>query len=260
MLMNRIKRLFRRSSQQLPRLPYPITPVKGQETLGTVYGGWTVPIHSFNENSICYCFGAGEDISFDIELIKRFGCHIYTFDPTPHSQRHIKQLIENTRQEKKTFVNNDPDLAYDIAPVDLNKLHVYDFGIWNENAVVTFYAPQNPDHVSHSIVNLQNTTGGFEAQCYTLQHIMDMLGHDALTCMKLDIEGAEYAVLDSMMNAGIKPQILCVEFDEGHNPQDKDYIRRIHGTLGNLVESGYRITHRSGWDFTLVDRAQMGNP
>src|SRR5690606_25746429 len=56
------------------------------EKLGTRYGGWYVPSDLLNAQSICYCIGAGEDISFDIELINRFDCHVYTFDPTPRAQ------------------------------------------------------------------------------------------------------------------------------------------------------------------------------
>lgn len=39
------------------------------QEIGTKYGGWVIPVNLLNENSICYCVGCGEDISFDLGLI-----------------------------------------------------------------------------------------------------------------------------------------------------------------------------------------------
>jgi hypothetical protein len=41
---------------------------------------------------------------------------------------------------------------------------------------------------------------------------MDELGHRHLDLLKLDIEGAEYEVLESLEAEGIVSRILCVEF------------------------------------------------
>ena len=38
-----------------------------------------------NEKSIIYSFGIGEDISFDLSLIKEFDCNVFGFDFTPKS-------------------------------------------------------------------------------------------------------------------------------------------------------------------------------
>jgi FkbM family methyltransferase len=249
----KLSRIFRRlKPSRQPELGVGIDPIPTQEKLGTRYGGWTVPVQLLNEGSICYCFGAGEDISFDVALIKRFGCQVYTFDPTPRSIEHVALLFEHTQQNRPTAVNNNPDVLYDVTQEDLKKLHFYDFGIWSENAIIKFYAPRNSEHVSHSILNLQQTSDYFEAQCFTLQWVMNTLGHNQLDLAKFDIEGAEYAVLGSIVKNGIRPRILCVEFGEGYNPQDKRYVQRIQDTITLLTNYGYRVTFRDTWDFTLV--------
>ena len=38
--------------------------------IGTNYDGWTIPENILNEDSIIYCIGIGEDISFDIGLME----------------------------------------------------------------------------------------------------------------------------------------------------------------------------------------------
>ena len=40
---------------------------------------------------------------------------------------------------------------------------------------------------------------------------MAELGHDHLDLLKLDVEGAEYAVLDTLLDAGIRTSVLCVD-------------------------------------------------
>ena len=55
------------------------------ERIGSDYGGCLVPRDFLTANSVCYCVGVGEDITFDLGLIDRFGCEVYAFDPTPRS-------------------------------------------------------------------------------------------------------------------------------------------------------------------------------
>jgi len=62
-----------------------------------------------------------------------------------------------------------------------------------------FHAPANAAHISHSLVNLQKTSGdGFKARCRKPTSIMREPGHDHIDLLRIDIEGAEYAVLNSM--------------------------------------------------------------
>src|SRR5438309_1074360 len=53
--------------------------------LGSEYGGWTIRPDRLESSSIVYSFGVGEDVSFDLALIARFGATIHAFDPTPRS-------------------------------------------------------------------------------------------------------------------------------------------------------------------------------
>ena len=202
--------------------------------LGTDYGGWFIPVDLFDESSLCYCFGAGEDISFDVELIGRFGCRVFTFDPTPRAIVYVRRLLADNPQIKN--------------------LHFHDFGIWRLDTKMKFFAPRDDAHVSHSILNLQGTEDGFEAQCYRLETIMNRLEHDAIDLLKLDIEGAEYAVIDHLTETAVRPKVICVEFDEGPNPQDRAYVKRIRSSVSALLDSGYLLTNMDNWNFTFVWR------
>jgi FkbM family methyltransferase len=220
--------------------------------LGTAYGGWSIPTHLLNSDSLCYCVGAGEDISFDIELIRQYNCHVYTFDPTPRASQHIQSMINNTREGLPTPINASPEDCYTVSPEMLEKLHFHEFGLWSANAIMKFYAPSNPAHVSHSILNLQNTRQYFSAQCLNLSTLMKRLNHSSLDLLKLDIEGAEYAVIQSMMKAKIRPRILCVEFDEGHHPLNFLCFSRIRTAVRQLKAYGYSVSHIDRWNYTFL--------
>lgn len=48
---------------------------------GTEYGGFYLPKKlDLNEESIIYCVGAGEDISFDIKICSQTNANVYIFD------------------------------------------------------------------------------------------------------------------------------------------------------------------------------------
>jgi hypothetical protein len=51
--------------------------------LGSVYGGWTIVPELLDTSSVVYSVGVGNDISFDLELIRRFGATVHGFDPSP---------------------------------------------------------------------------------------------------------------------------------------------------------------------------------
>ncbi|MDH3589549.1 MAG: FkbM family methyltransferase [Gammaproteobacteria bacterium] len=206
----------------------PITKDLKTIRVGTKYGGWVIPQNVLGEKSVCYSVGVGEDISFDIDLIDRFGCSVFAYDPTPRSIDFIRQnYSEQTR------------------------LHFFPIGLWNENSVLRFYAPANSDHVSHSIVNLQKTEEYFEADCRRLSYIMKENGHKGLDLLKLDIEGAEYKVIESLLEDQLDVRVICVEYDEAHTPLDDGYLARMTGSIESLLESGYSLVAVDGCNYTF---------
>jgi FkbM family methyltransferase len=190
--------------------------------LGTDYGGWWVPESLLGPSSICYCGGVGTDISFDLGLIERFGSRVWGIDPTPRSGEWIaKQRL---------------DPRFTFVPVGLS-------GAAGE---LRFYAPQDPDHVSHSSKNLQGTTTYFTARVQTLAGMMTELGHDHLDLVKLDIEGAEHDTIERMLADGIHPTVVCVEYDQ---PEPLSWARR---TTAALRAAGYELVKLETLNLTFV--------
>ncbi|MBD2676362.1 MULTISPECIES: FkbM family methyltransferase [Nostoc] len=198
--------------------------------IGTDYGGWVVPKDLLNADSTCYCVGCGEDITFDLGLIEQFNCHVYAFDPTPRAIKHVREHA-----------------------ADYQKYHFSDIGLWNQEEKLRFYAPKNSAHISHSALNLQKTEEFFEAQVDRLANVMHKNGHTHLDLLKLDIEGAEYKVVNSIIEDKLDIKILCVEYDECFNPLDTNYRDRIKESVTSILQFGYSLVYAQGnGNYTFV--------
>jgi hypothetical protein len=93
-----------------------VTPLEGLVYLGSTYHGYSIPDNYLSESSVCYCVGAGTDISLDIELVTKFRAQVFIFDPMPYALSHFKDLIRETKLGKKFTANNDIEgYTYRIA-------------------------------------------------------------------------------------------------------------------------------------------------
>jgi FkbM family methyltransferase len=206
----------------------------GLQKIGSGYGGWVVPTALIDETWTCYCGGVGEDITFDLGLIDRFGCRVFAFDPTPRAVAHVAAVAAE-------------EPRFRFLPV----------GLWSEDSTLRFFAPRNPAHVSHSVVNLQRTTNYFEAPVRALPGLMQELGTVRIDLLKLDIEGAEHQVVRSMLEGGIRPGVVCLEIDQPVRP------RVFWGTVRRLRSAGFALVAVDGWNLTflredLIDAAAVG--
>src|SRR5271156_28936 len=199
----------------------PSTPA-GLVRLGTALGGWWLPEFILRPGAVAYCVGAGEDISFDLALHDR-GMRVVTIDPTPRAVSHVKAVAP--KSDRFAFV-----------PV----------GLWDTASELRFYYPRDPAIAACSILNLHDTSEYFTAKVDTLRKLMDDLGDNHIDVLKLDIEGAEHRVIESFIADGLRPVVLCVEFDQ---PVP---LRSVLRSIRLLQQSGYRLLRIEGWNYTFV--------
>jgi FkbM family methyltransferase len=200
------------------------------QEIGEGHGSWVVPSGLIDHDSICYCGGCGEDISFDLGLIEEFGCHVYAFDPTPRAALHVREVAGGNA-----------------------KYHFYEYGLWSKEDELKFYAPKDPSHVSRSLLNLQKTDDYISVSVKRLSSVMKELGHSRIDLLKIDIEGAEYKVIESILEDGLDVRVLCVEYDEYFHPLDADFRIRIRASIEGLIARGYTLVYSQGnGNYTLV--------
>ena len=97
--------------------------------LGSNYGGWYVAHENLSSNLIVFSAGAGEDISFDIEMLNNFQCKIIIIDPTPRAIQHIERVKKNLGKSKTLEYDqvsgNQPVESYDLSKIKKVILKLY---------------------------------------------------------------------------------------------------------------------------------------
>lgn len=179
------------------------------EFWGNEIGGRWIAVDALEADMTIFSFGVGEDISFELECLKR-GYTVFCFDPTPRSIVYMDQI---TPQYPKLFFN----------PIGLSNI------VGRER----FYYPKNGLFVSCSSVR-KETDEFFIANVLTLGKAIELVGINP-DIVKLDIEGAEYDVIDSMHNMNY-PKILMVEF---HGDKEADYVDLLSMIYNNVFKNGH---------------------
>ncbi len=58
--------------------------------------------------------------------------------------------------------------------------------------------------------------------------------------VKIDIEGAEYGVLESILKSGNLPEIICVDFDEMSHVINWNTKKRMNQAFTGMLRNGYK--------------------
>jgi FkbM family methyltransferase len=217
--------------------------------IGTQYGGWWIPPDTvLGPNSLVVSAGVGEDISFDIGLQSKFGCDILLIDPTPRAEQHLQRMRAGDYTGLSSeYISYIKSLHYDI-----NKLHLEPVGLWSHTDTLKFYKQENPAYVSQSLLESMYTNEYTIVPVERLKSILErkgLLGRE-IDLLKMDIEGAELCVLETMLEDKIYPRILCVEFDYFIKGKDKE--GETKECIVRLMREGYRIVHNDSWNITFL--------
>jgi len=191
--------------------------------------GWSVNTEELNENSVIYSVGVGKDITFDLELFNKFQSKIYLFDPTPE----VKDWI------------NDQNLP--------DKIVFLDYGVFDRNGTIEFFPPQNENYISHSLIysNNLNMAKAFTVPVKSLKNVIESFDHEYIDLLKLDIEGAEYKVLSTIITEKLPIKQILVEF---HHRFSSFSFSETREALRSLIQCGYRIisTSKNGNQYTFL--------
>lgn len=197
------------------------------EYFGSEYGGWPLITSLVDPESVVLSFGLGADISFDLEVIRRIGCRVIGFDPTPKS---IAWLSEQTLPEQFQY---------------------FEVGLAVETGVLTFNAPENPAFASYSTVHSENGAQRVELPVKDLATIIEDLQIDYIDVLKMDIEGSENEVVSALANSTLRPGQILVEF---HHRIHRTPFNKTRDAIQSLERIGYKLFFISslGDEFAFV--------
>lgn len=180
---------------------------------GTQYGGWTIDFDSIKDGDVIIDAGLGEDLSFDIDILKEKNIKIIGVDPTIKSHIYVEKLnLPNLLLIKKA-VHQENDISIKI---------------YKNNNPEWVSESSNPEH------NNVSTENFYEVDTVSLDFLIKKYQP---SLVKLDIEGTEYDVLKQCV--GVKQ--ICVEF---HHIQlkNKNYQDTID-LIEFFKQNNYQVIH-----------------
>jgi FkbM family methyltransferase len=200
--------------------------------LGTDYGGWPLLTDETPQGALVFSFGIGEDISFDLAAIEKFGCIVHGFDPTPRSRAWV---------ERQSLP----------AAFEFHLL-----GLGAKEGELEFFAPEKGEHVSYSAQPAANSDLSLKitAPVQRLEKIVGDVGKGVPDILKMDIEGFEYDVIDDILAGPMRPHQLLIEFHHRMYGIENETTNRA---VEKLRSAGYRLFYvsESGHEYGFVFRS-----
>ena len=141
-------------------------------------------------------------------MIARYGCRSEVFEPVPSYADHCKRL----------FGRNTLVRVHAAALGGSSRITKFSFAA---NGTSEFRTMEDSDIVEAPVVDVSQ--------------IFEQLGEETVACLKLNIEGGEYEVLDRLLDTNqiIRCKSLLIQFHhqpEGWEQRRKDIEARLHGT------------------------------
>lgn len=193
--------------------------------LGDQYGGWTIRVPDTPLNgTIVYTIGVGRNIEWDKEMISTFSTVHHGWDPTPSSL---------------DFFSKQP-------PPNGFYFHQYGLGVADGN--VTVKLPEGNKDSFTIMEHGEPAQAGtvIDIPVLTLPSMMKMLGHQFLSILKIDIEGAEFAVIDKWAREKyrIPADQVLVEFHERYFTNAKANSL-VPEAVKKMASLGFKQFHRA---------------
>ncbi|ACF42739.1 FkbM family methyltransferase [Pelodictyon phaeoclathratiforme] len=180
---------------------------------------WRICPVGIDRNSEVFSLGVGDDIGFDKGLIVAYNCNVHAFDPTPRWIEWIK--------------------SQDLSP----QFHFYPYAIGGRDGRMKLFPRMPKGKPSSTMLTVMNEGAkdegdGIDVTVKRLSTLMAELGVSHIDILKMDIEAAEYEVIDDFLAAQLSVYQLLVEF---HHRFSSVPLQKTRDTLDKLYKAGYRI-------------------
>jgi FkbM family methyltransferase len=194
------------------------------ERLGSDYGGWTIPVDVVERDATVWSLGTGHDASFDVEMLRRYdGARVRAFDPFARNLAGARELA-----------GDDP------------RYSTHHCAIAAADGPLVLHGDPDPDLGSVGPPVPGRAQPTFTVDGRSIASLQAELGDAAIDVLKMDIEGAEYAVLAGLDLRAAGVRVLCCElhFNVG--------LRAALAAVDAIGAQGYRLVACDDVDITFV--------
>lgn len=201
------------------------------------YPGWVVVPEIIRDNDVVYSVGICNDIDFERAVIKDHRVQVFAFDPTPYSVQWI---------EKQSLPSSFHFYPWAAAGKD-GKLFLYPRMTKHGKPSEFLYTFHNEDI---------HKDDGVCVDALTIESMAKKLGSEKIDILKLDIEGAEYEVFESLLSSTLRPKQILVEFHHRFKGIGKEKTIKA---VDSLHAQGYLIADISvsGREICFVHKAAI---
>jgi len=182
-------------------------------------GGYVIPKRSIEKTEVLYSFGIYDDWSFEESFKRRSNPKIICFDNSIGLFFWIKKFIKEV-----IFFSIKKNLFYQMK--SLISFFYYKF----------FFSKSNVLHIKKHIISKKiKLSRDIQEKFISLENILQKWG-DRNFFLKIDIEGAEYSLLDEIIFNQDKMTGLVMEFHNCEVMKDKiiDFINKINLDLVHI--------------------------
>ncbi len=187
--------------------------------LGTEYGGWLISPRHTPRNCTVFSVGVGTDISFDLEMIRRYGATVHAFDPTPKAVAWVasQQVPAQFRFHAMGLAHFDGEQVFRLA---------------------------RDDYISYSTDMPAGVRSVDEVWCPVrrLSTLAADLNCPSIDILKMDIEGGEYTAIPDVLASGVPIRQLLLEL---HFDQTRTRLERAADLVEQARSAGFSLFARS---------------
>jgi FkbM family methyltransferase len=198
--------------------------------------GWELVTELVTSSDIIYSFGICDDIGFELAACNK-GAKVFALDPTPYSVDWVGKQSLPEHFKFFPWAAAGTDGHYYLYPRISKKGK-------KSSVMYTFHQESNEQ------------ADGVEVRALSLKTIASELGHESIDILKMDIEGAEYEVIDDLLSSGFNPKMLLIEFHHRFEGIGKE---KTIDSLSKLRNAGYLLVKVSvtGREVCLVHDSQV---
>lgn len=189
----------------------------------TSFGDWGLPLSYLDKGDVIYSYGICDDIAFELALIELKQINVFAFDPTPYS---IDWL--NKQELPDSFVFTPLACAASDGQFFL-------YPLINKNG-------KKSESMYSFHMQEEDRDDGVLVEALTVKSTTKQMAHDSVDLLKMDVEGAEYGVIEGLLNTELRPKLIMLEFHHRFKGIGKE---KTIQTVADLKSAGYLIVYIS---------------
>ena len=186
---------------------------------------WAIAENTLGDQSFIVSAGVGTSITFEKDIIRRYNSQIVLLDPSPTGVETIHKL-----PDRRNIDFLELGLAAKSGPVC--------FGL--------------PDLANEGSYRMGSKADSIQFDCISLADLMKQRGRTVIDLLKIDVEGFEYEIIDSLIRQGLNVKTICVEIHHNRVISINKTVFNAYYLMLRLFLRGYRIIYNKNMDFTFA--------